>query len=307
MKPETHTDIKTDHPMINCLPVRFRSYAFLARLDRPIGIWLLVLPGWWAIALASGGLAGMTLQSWILMTFFGLGAVIMRAAGCVINDLWDRDLDSQVMRTAGRPLASGALTPKQALVFLFLLLFLGLLILLQMNRVTILLGLVSLPFIILYPLMKRWTWWPQAFLGLTFNFGALMGWSAVAGNIGWPAIFLYLSGIFWTLGYDTIYAHQDKEDDALAGIKSTALKFGSHSKIWVAGFYGVASVFLCTALLSNVGDVAEVFVFCIFPAVHFGWQLLSWDTSDSESALKIFKSNRICGIIVLITFLITTV
>ena len=214
-----------------------QPYALLMRLDRPIGWWLLLLPGWWAIVLASGGVMNMNIKSWALMAAFLIGAVVMRGAGCVVNDIWDRDLDKMVERTRERPLASGAVSVKQAAAFLSLLLMIGAAILLSMNMLTIMLGLLSLPLIALYPAMKRITYWPQLFLGLTFNFGALMGWAAVTGELSAAPLFLYLGGIFWTIGYDTIYAHQDKEDDALAGIKSTALKFGNRSKLWVSGFY----------------------------------------------------------------------
>ncbi len=291
------TDIQTKN-WISHLPEVIRPFAYLARLDRPIGIWLLLLPGWWAIMLASGGLAGMTVRSWGIFVLFGVGAVVMRAAGCVMNDLWDRKLDMKVERTSARPLASGAVLPRAAFGFLALLLLAGLLILLQMNGLTIILGAASLPLIAIYPLMKRITWWPQAFLGLTFNFGALMGWSAVTGALAWPAALLYLSGIFWTLGYDTIYAHQDREDDALAGIKSTALKFGAHSRRWVIGFYVLALVFLGAAF--HMTNNAVYYTHFLMPAaVHMLWQVKAWQPESPQSSLDIFKSNTIYGVLVL--------
>ena len=266
-----------------------RPYAVLARLDRPVGIWLLLLPGWWAIALASGGFTAMNAYDWRIFILFGIGAVVMRSAGCVINDLWDRKFDRAVERTSLRPLASGALDVKQAIIFLILLLCCGLVILLQMNVMTVLLGFLSVPLIVLYPLMKRWTWWPQAFLGLIFNFGALMGWTAVSGIIGLPALLLYIGGIFWTLGYDTIYAHQDKEDDALVGVKSTALKFGARSRTYVAGFYVLAWV-----LMAAAGGFGSL-VFLLPAAAQLVWQMRVWDMKDPASSLRVFKSNSVFG------------
>ncbi len=287
-----HTDIKPDGWFISIVPIFLRPYAVLARLDRPVGIWLLLLPGWWAIMLASGGVLRMNGQDWKIFVLFGVGAAVMRAAGCVVNDLWDRELDQKVERTRLRPLASGAASVRQAFLFLLILLVAGFLILLQMNFFTILLGFISLPLIVAYPLMKRVTWWPQAFLGLTFNFSALMGWSAVTGTIELPALLLYAGGIFWTLGYDTIYAQQDKEDDALAGIKSTALKFGARSKNYVAGFFAAAWILIFAASGFNL--------FLCIPATHLVWQMKTWNTEDAASALRMFRSNRDFGILVLL-------
>jgi len=229
------------------------------------------------------------------MAAFLIGAIVMRGAGCVVNDLWDRDLDKMVERTRERPLASGAVSMRQAFIFLLLLLMIGATILFSMNGMTIILGLISLTLIVLYPFMKRITYWPQLFLGLTFNFGALMGWTAVAGSLSLAPVLLYIGGIFWTIGYDTIYAHQDKEDDALAGIKSTALKFGDRAKIWVSGFYGAAFVCFAVSVLSAVGvnilSVAALFL----PAAHLIWQIVIWQPQGQENSLKIFKSNRVFG------------
>lgn len=294
MNTKTHTDIKLDSWVGRVLPARARPYALLARLDRPVGVWLLLLPGWWAIVSASGGFVSMGAREWGIFFLFGIGAVVMRGAGCVINDLWDRELDKKVERTRARPLASGTLNVRQAIVFLFCLLLIGLLVLLQMNFMTVLLGVLSLPLIAVYPLMKRVTWWPQAFLGLTFNFGALMGWSAVTGFVGVPAVFLYLGGIFWTLAYDTIYAHQDREDDALAGIKSTALKFGKNSKIWVGCFFAIA---LALIALASGG---QGFLFLLPAAAHMAWQVKSWSLDDAASSLRVFKSNRDFGFLVML-------
>ncbi len=237
-------------------------------------------------------------QDWYIVFLFCLGAIIMRAAGCVINDLWDKNLDQKVARTQMRPLASGALSRKQALLFLFLLLLSGLTILIQMSFITILLGILSLPLIILYPLMKRITWWPQAFLGIIFNFGVLMGWAATSGILELPALILYGSAALWTLGYDTIYAHQDKEDDALIGIKSTALKFGENSALWVKVFYILSWILL--AISASMAFKSFFTPFLLLPALlHIFWQIKMWRINSPQSALEIFKSNRNYGIIVL--------
>ncbi len=293
------TDIQYSSYFIASLPARWRPYAYLARIDRPIGVWLLLLPGWWTIFLAAGGFGGMNGQNWLAFVLFAVGAVVMRAAGCVVNDLWDRDLDAQVERTRQRPIASGEISPRAAIVFLMALLCVGFVILLQFNFATILLGVLSLPLIVLYPLMKRWTWWPQAFLGLVFNFGALMGWSAVTGTVSWQALALYAGCVFWTLGYDTIYAHQDKEDDGLVGIKSTALKFGTQSKRYVWMFYGLQLAGLCAALWPAVGW-PWIGLYLFLPVLHLFWQVESWEMDDPRSSLRIFQSNRNYGLLVLV-------
>lgn len=295
MPEKPHTDISPDHIFVKYAPFQIIKYVYLARLDRPIGIWLLLLPGWWSMAMAIPDQQGFFVHIGSF-ALFGIGAVVMRAAGCVINDLWDRDLDARVTRTQNRPLASGSITPRAALMFLGLMLLTGLLILVQFNTTTIILGVLVLPLITAYPLMKRITWWPQAFLGLTFNFGALMGWSAITGTINMPAVWLYLSGIFWTLGYDTIYAHQDKNDDALIGIKSTALKFGEYSPLWVGGFYGLSWSCLSTAFIVTQGITASVFL--LAPLAHFLWQMHKWDTNNPQSALSVFKANRDYGLLI---------
>src|SRR5271155_5388705 len=215
------------------VPVRLRPYARLARLDRPIGTWLLLFPGWWGIALAS--------RRWpdpLLLLLFAIGAVAMRGAGCTLNDIADRDYDGQVARTRLRPLPSGAVSVRQAVIFLLLQLMIGAAVLFSLNRITILLGAAVLGLIGTYPFMKRITYWPQVFLGLNFNWGALMGWTAVTGALGWPPLLLYIGGVFWTLGYDTIYAHQDKEDDIRIGVKSSAIALGEHTRPWLFAFYG---------------------------------------------------------------------
>ncbi len=294
----THTDINSKG-WIAALPAGWRPYALLMRLDRPIGTWLLLLPAWWSILYAAGGVFQLNLRHTALLALFGVGAVIMRGAGCVINDLWDRDIDRLVERTRARPLASGAVSPRAAFVFLAALLLLGLLILLQTNLVTILLGFLSLPLIAVYPFMKRITWWPQLFLGIVFNFGALMGWAAVTGAVGLSALLLYIGGIFWTLGYDTIYAHQDKDDDALAGVKSSALKLGSCSRRAVAVFY--ALFFLCALLALGAGGAGvPAFLVMLGAGAHLFLQVKMWRLDDPACALRVFRSNRDLGLLVLL-------
>ena len=287
------TDIRFD--LVSRLPRDWRPYALLMRLDRPIGWWLLLLPGWWAILLAGG----LTWETLVWMPLFWMGAVIMRGAGCIINDIWDLDIDRRVERTRLRPLVSGAVTKRQAFLFLGILLWLGLLILLQLTPVAIILGCLSMAFVVTYPLMKRITWWPQAFLGLTFNFGALIGWATVTGGVSGPALLLYAGGFFWTLGYDTIYAHQDKEDDELAGVKSTARLFGAHSKKWVIGFY-IVSMILIAAGAHLARPDSYMVQFLIPAAGHLYWQAARWKMADPASSLKIFKSNRVFGWLVLL-------
>ncbi len=232
------------------------------------------------------------------MLLFCIGAVIMRGAGCVINDLWDRDIDPKVERTAERPIASGRVKPWQAIAFLMGLLLCGAFILFQMQIVTILLGFLVLPLIAVYPLMKRLTWWPQAFLGITFNFGVLMGWSAISGVISLASLLIYIGAILWTIGYDTIYAHQDKEDDLAIGIKSTALHFGEQSKKMVTIFYGLAGVFVMAGFM--MAQEVWWYAILIIPALIYGAHSLKhWDPDDKASSLTAFKSSRDIGLLVL--------
>ena len=299
---KNHTDIKKLAWIEQLLPESARPYAYTMRLDRPIGVWLLLLPGLWGISLASGGILQMGFKGWFAAILFCFGAVIMRAAGCIINDLWDRKFDTQVERTKTRPIASGEISIKQSAALLATLLTLGLIILLQFNVTTVILGVISLPFIIAYPLMKRITWWPQAFLGLTFNFGALMGWSAITGSLSFAAAMLYIGGIFWTLAYDTIYAHQDMEDDLQIGVKSTALLLNGNSRKWVAEFFTLSFAFFTFALMLAP---ATPFVRALLAIVgaHFLWQVKTWNPEDPESSLRFFKSNRNAGLLVLLACL----
>ncbi|KAJ9556288.1 hypothetical protein OSB04_010902 [Centaurea solstitialis] len=277
------------------LPRKIRPYAHLARLDKPIGTWLLAWPCMWSITLAAppGHLPDMK-----MLTLFGCGAFLLRGAGCTINDLLDRDIDTKVERTKSRPVASGALTPFQGVGFLGLQLLLGLGILLQLNNYSRILGASSLLLVFLYPLMKRITFWPQAFLGLTFNWGALLGWSAIRGSLD-PAVVLplYLSGVCWTLVYDTIYAHQDKEDDKMVGIKSTALRFGDDTKKWVSGF-GIA----CISGLALGGYNANIgwpyYVFLAGASGQLAWQIWTVDIYSGADCSRKFVSNKWFGAIV---------
>lgn len=263
----------------------------------------MLLPSLWSIALASGGIYGLNLRGLWIAFLFAIGAVLMRGAGCIINDLWDRDLDKLVERTRHRPLASDVVSTRQAVVFLLILLTLSLLILLQFNKVTIILGLATIPLIVNYPLMKRITWWPQAFLGITFNFGALMGWSAAQNDLSISALLLYLGGIFWTLAYDTIYAHQDKDDDLMAGIKSTALRFGHHSKFWVLHFFIAAMMLFIAAGITAKG--ASLWCLVFVPAcAHVLWLCAVWKPDSPENSLTAFKASRDTGFLLLIAFLL---
>ncbi|MDA0785910.1 MAG: 4-hydroxybenzoate octaprenyltransferase [Proteobacteria bacterium] len=288
------SDIPRDNWLDRYAPGPTRPYARLMRLDRPIGTWLLLLPGWWALAIPA------TPGNWpnlYWVALFGIGAILMRGAGCVINDLFDRDFDARVARTADRPLASGAVSVRAALAFLAVLLAVSFTILLQFNLFAIAIGALSLALVVPYPLMKRITWWPQAWLGLTFNWGALLGWAVVRGDLDPAAFVLYAAGFFWTLGYDTIYAHQDKEDDALVGIKSTARLLGANSRPWIAGFYIVT-----IALLAVTGWMEALtwpfWVGLAFGAAHLAWQTRTIDFDDAKDCLAKFRANRDFGLII---------
>jgi 4-hydroxybenzoate polyprenyltransferase len=280
-----------------------RPYLRLMRLDRPIGTWLLFWPCVFGMAL--GGMADGGSRHIIadlrLVALFAIGAVVMRGAGCTFNDIVDRNIDAQVARTRGRPLPSGAISVRAAWIFLALQCAVGLSILLQLNRFAILLGASSLVLIAIYPFMKRVTWWPQAWLGLTFNWGALLGFAAVTARLALPAFLLYAACFFWTLGYDTIYAHQDKDDDALIGVKSTALLFGANSRPWIALFYLVALVLF---LAAGEAVPSSEFALLLLPtAGHFFWQVYRLDIDDPALCLKIFRSNRDAGALLAAAFL----
>jgi len=278
-------------------------YLQLMRADRPIGTWLLLWPSLWSLALASHYRDVPWQLSLTYILLFALGAFVMRGAGCVVNDLADRKYDAMVDRTKGRPLPSGRVSVLQAVIFLGALCLIGLVILLQMNRITIGLGIASLGLVVAYPFMKRVTYWPQIFLGLTFNWGALMGWSAITGSLAWPALLLYGGGIFWTLGYDTIYAHQDKEDDALIGVKSTALRLGENTPKWLAFFYA-AMVILFAAAGDMAGMGLGFYLGLALVAGHSVWQIKSLKMDNSENCLALFKSNHWLGLILFISIIL---
>lgn len=291
------TDIPADHWIDRYAPQAARPYLRLARLDRPIGTWLLLLPCWWGVTLASPGLANVP-ELVVFFVLFGVGAAVMRGAGCTANDIADRDFDARVARTRTRPIASGAVSVPRAVAFLALQLLIGLGILLTFNRFTIALGVFSLALVFTYPFMKRITYWPQAFLGVTFNWGALMGFAAVTGSLAAPALALYAAGVAWTLGYDTIYAHQDKEDDARLGLKSSALKLGEATRPWLFVFYGST-----IALMALAGHLAAIgwpyYVFLGLGAAQLFWQARRVDLDVPGDCLAKFRSNRIFAWIVL--------
>ena len=291
-----YTDIRAQG-WVALLPAGWRPYALLARFDRPIGAWLLVLPGFWAFAAAAPSWA----EGIRLALLFLTGAFAMRAAGCVVNDLWDRDLDRQVERTRGRPLASGAVSPFQALVFLAALCLVGAAVLFQLSWAATVVGLFSLVPIALYPLAKRVTDWPQAVLGFVFSWAAPTGWAAATGGLDAAALALWAAGFFWILGYDTIYAHQDREDDALIGIGSTALRFGEASSAFVALCYAAA-----VALLALAGALAGAslwfFVVLLVPAWMLSRQARLLDIHDPAQCLVLFKSNREVGLLIALAF-----
>ena len=275
------------------LPAPWRPYALLARLDRPIGAWLLFLPGLWSILLARPGAA----EAVRLVSLFALGAVVMRGAGCVVNDMWDRDMDRLVTRTAGRPLASGALRMRQAAAFLAALLLIGLAVLLQLDRLAQALGVASLGLVALYPGAKRVTWWPQAMLGLTFGWGAPMGYAAAAGRLDAAGLALYAAAFAWILGYDTIYAHQDREDDALVGVRSTARLFQRHTRAFLAACYTAALLLL--GVSGWLAGLAWPFLAgLVLPAGLLALQVATVDIDDPARCLRLFKLNRETGLAV---------
>lgn len=277
-----------------------KPYLRLMRADRPIGTWLLLIPCFWGIALASVQTGLRSAPSMVVL--FALGAFVMRGAGCAYNDIVDRDIDAKVARTALRPIPSGQISARSAAAFLVILSLIGLAVLLQFNRLTIALGIGSLSLVATYPFMKRVTWWPQAFLGLTFNWGVLMGVAAVAGALSPAAFCLYAAGVAWTLGYDTIYAHQDKDDDALIGVKSSALRLGAATRPAVALFYAATLAFFAAA--GALTNVHFLFYAALLPAAaHFIWQWRRLDIDDAALCLKLFKSNRDAGLLLLAAIL----
>ena len=275
-------------------PAWTRPYLRLARLDRPIGSWLLLLPCWWSLGLAAVH-AGTHVDLWYTVLFF-VGAFAMRGAGCTWNDIVDRDLDARVERTRSRPIPSGQVTVASAAAFLVLQALVGLVVLLQFNRFTVYVGFASLAVIAVYPFMKRITYWPQIVLGLAFSWGALMGWPATFARLDLPAYLLYAGAISWVIGYDTIYAHQDREDDALIGIKSTALLFREHTKPMLVVFYALAVALIAWAGWSAGAGLVFAIGLLAF-AAHLAWQVARLDIADPVRCLAVFKSNRDAGLI----------
>jgi 4-hydroxybenzoate polyprenyltransferase len=295
LQSERLPDAVADHPLLRLAPASLRPFVQLARLDRPIGWQLLLLPCWESSALASAAL-GRPLDLVHLALFF-IGAVSMRGAGSTYNDIVDREIDAKVERTRGRPLASGRVSVRAAVAFLLLQCLVGLGVLLSFDGFTIALALASPLIVLAYPFAKRVTSWPQAVLGFAFAYGALLGWTAQAGALGWPAIFLYLAAIFWTIGYDTIYALQDKRDDAIAGVRSTALLFGARVRLAVGALYAGSVLFAGLAVVAaHLGLAAQIGVLAY--AAHLFWQV--WRTEPGASpatALMLFRSNRDAGLL----------
>ncbi len=289
-------------------PAPLRPYLRLSRADRPIGTWLLLIPCWWGLllAMAADGRAGPG-DLWFFVAA-ALGAFVMRGAGCTWNDISDREIDARVARTASRPIPSGQVGVKAALVWLALQLTLALLVLLSLERAAIGLGVLALAPVAVYPFAKRFTWWPQLFLGLAFNWGALLGWAAHGGRLEAPALALYGAGIAWTLFYDTIYAHQDREDDALIGVKSTARLFGRHSRRWLRGFLVAAVLLMALAVILALAPGGNPLVLAValggvwFFGWHLAWQLSRLDIHDPENCLRLFRSNRDAGLIPVLFF-----
>jgi 4-hydroxybenzoate polyprenyltransferase len=289
----TIADAKAGNWVDRRAPALAKPYLKLMRADRPIGAWLLLFPCWWSQALAERAAGHGVPNLWYLALFL-VGAFVMRGAGCTYNDIVDRDYDARVARTALRPIPSGQVSVPQAFAFAIALSLVGFLVLMQFNWPTVLIGSASLLLIAIYPFMKRYTYWPQVVLGLVFKWGALVGWSAVTGSLATAALMLYAGCVLWTIGYDTIYAHQDKDDDELLGLKSTALRFGAATKPWLVGFFaGAVVLWLMAGLLAGAGLPALIGL--VAAALHFGWQVATLDTASSANCLARFRSNRDVG------------
>nr|WP_224816212.1 4-hydroxybenzoate octaprenyltransferase [Hasllibacter sp. MH4015] len=294
-------------------PAATRPYLRLSRADRPIGTWLLLLPCWWGLflAIAANPATATWYDGWI---FAGcaIGAFLMRGAGCTWNDITDREFDGAVARTASRPIPSGQVSVKGAVIWMAVQALLAFGILLTFNVPAILLGIASLVLVCIYPFAKRVTWWPQVFLGLAFNWGALLAWTAHTGSLSLAPVLLYLGGIAWTLFYDTIYAHQDREDDALIGIKSTARLFGDKTRLWLRGFLILTVLFIGAGVLVALVPGGNVFALLLaFVGVwamgwHLSWQLLRLDINDGALCLRLFRSNRDAGLIPVLFFAAAT-
>ncbi|EDZ45963.1 4-hydroxybenzoate polyprenyl transferase [Rhodobacterales bacterium Y4I] len=285
-----------------------RPYLRLSRADRPIGTWLLLIPCWWGLALAILADQSPRWQDLWIVTGCAAGAWLMRGAGCTWNDITDRNFDGQVERTRSRPIPSGQVTVKGALAWMALQCLLGLMILLTFNQAAIAMGILSLLPVAVYPFAKRFTWWPQVFLGLAFNWGAMLAWVAHTGSLSWPPVLLYLAGIAWTLFYDTIYAHQDTEDDALIGVKSTARLFGTQTPVWLRRFIMAFVSLMAMAVIGAMLDSASVLALVLALAGpwamgwHMTWQLRAFDAENNQRLLQLFRLNRDTGLIPLIFF-----
>ncbi|UWQ46419.1 4-hydroxybenzoate octaprenyltransferase [Leisingera aquaemixtae] len=287
-----------------------RPYLRLSRADRPIGTWLLLIPCWWGLALAILADQSPRWQDLWIAIGCAAGAWLMRGAGCTWNDITDRNFDGQVERTRSRPIPSGQVTVKGALAWMALQCLAGLMILLTFNQAAIAMGILSLLPVAVYPFAKRFTWWPQVFLGLAFNWGAMLAWVAHSGSLGWPPVLLYLAGIAWTLFYDTIYAHQDTEDDALIGVKSTARLFGTQTPVWlrrfIVAFVSLMALAVIGAMLESASVLALVLALAGPWAMgwHMTWQLRAFDAENSQRLLQLFRLNRDTGLIPLIFFVL---
>ncbi|CAG0879707.1 unnamed protein product [Darwinula stevensoni] len=289
--------------LVSSAPIQLQPFLQLMRLDKPTGTWLLFLPCAWSAGLAADPGC---FPDFRLLSLFAAGSIVMRGAGCTVNDLWDKEFDKRVHRTQERPLANGAMLPVQALAFLGCQLSVGLIILLQMNLFSIILATSSLGLVVAYPLFKRFTYWPQLMLGITYNWGTLVGWSAVAGSCNLSVCLpLYLSGIFWTLYYDTIYAHQDKADDVIVGIKSSALKLGDQTKFWLIGF---SSLFILNQLLAgiNCGQTWPFYASIATAAGMHAQQIQKVDLNDANSCMNTFRAQRNIGLIILLGVILGT-
>jgi 4-hydroxybenzoate polyprenyltransferase len=295
-------DAPKDNWVDRYAPAVTRPYLRLSRADRPIGTWLLLIPCLWAIALA-GGVSGFRSWDLWLVLSCAVGAFLMRGAGCTWNDITDRHFDAQVARTRSRPIPSGQVSVRAALVWMVAQAALAALILSTYNRLAVGLGVASLALVAIYPFAKRFTWWPQVFLGLAFNWGALLAWAAHAGEVPVAAALLYAAGIAWTLYYDTIYAHQDREDDALIGVKSTARLFGDQSRLWLRGFFVATMVLFAAAVVTaHAGEGRVLALVVALGGVwamgwHIVWQMTRLNLDDPAACLRVFRSNRDAGLI----------
>jgi 4-hydroxybenzoate polyprenyltransferase len=285
-------------------PDKLRPWLRLMRADRPIGVWLLLWPCWWSTALA--GRAEHDFPDIWLLVLFAIGAFAMRSAGCIYNDILDRDIDAKVARTQARPLASGLISVRAAFALIFALCFVGLLVLLQFNVFAICLGFASVGVVLIYPLMKRVTFWPQAFLGLAFSWGALMGWAAIYGSLALAPIVLYAAAIAWTIGYDTIYAHQDREDDEVIGLKSTALRFGKSTPAWLSLFYGITVGGLAFSGWL-IGAGLWFYAGMALASAHLIWQIATLDIDNAQNCLDRFRSNHAFGAIVFLAIAVDAI